>query len=59
MATTFADVLRAITTWEIAEFVQATDSKGKAALAVDGEIKRYPYWLAVMKINQIGVERGS
>lgn len=59
MTTTFADVSRAITTWEVAAFVQATDSKGRAALTVDGEVKRYPYWLAVMKINQIGAERGS
>lgn len=52
----FQDVKQAIQAWSLDGVVEAKDVKGrsKVKLTLEGDEQVYPYWLAVMKVNQFG-----
>lgn len=56
MTATFRDVEAAIDVWSLKSVIIARDLRGKVELTYAGETARYPYWLAVRKINQVGAE---
>ena len=56
MTATFRDVETAVDAWKLRLHVTANDLQGRAELIIDGKATRYPYWLAVRKLNQLGVE---
>lgn len=56
MNNTFRDVAAAVASWRLEEVVKIREVNGKTEITYEGEIQRYPHWLAVNKVNQIGVE---
>lgn len=56
MKLAYHDVLRAIESWQLQSVVICREVKGKTELTYAGTTTVYPHWLAVQKVNQIGVE---
>jgi hypothetical protein len=56
MNNTFRDVASAVISWRLEKVVEIREVNGKTEITYEGEIQRYPHWLAVNKVNQIGVE---
>jgi hypothetical protein len=56
MNNTFRDVAAAVASWRLEKVVEIREINGKTEITYEGEIQRYPHWLAVNKVNQIGVD---
>ena len=56
MNNTFRDVAAAVASWRLEKVVEIREVNRKTEITYKGEIQRYPHWLAVNKVNQIGVE---
>lgn len=56
MKFTHQDVLRAIESWHLQSVVVCREVKSKTELSFAGTTTVYPHWLAVQKVNQIGVD---
>ncbi len=56
MSTSYQQVLQAIKDWHLDKVISCKQVGGRTSIEYDGQVGVYPHWLAVQKINQIGVE---
>jgi hypothetical protein len=56
MSTTYQQVLQSIKDWNLEGVVTCKKVGGRTSVEYRGKIGVYPHWLALQKVNQIGVE---
>lgn len=54
MSTTHQQVLQSLKDWSLEGIVFCKQVGGKTSVEFNGEVKVYPHWLALQKVNQIG-----
>lgn len=56
MSVTHQQVLQSVKDWHLEKIVTCKQVGGRTSVEYNGITNIYPHWLAVQKINQIGVE---
>jgi hypothetical protein len=56
MSATHQQVLQSIKDWHLEGIVVCKQIGGRTSVEYKGEVGVYPHWLALQKVNQIGVE---
>jgi hypothetical protein len=55
---TFNDVQQTFDSWGLGSFAEVVDKgRGKCVITAEGQTVTCPYWLGVMKLNQLGASR--
>ena len=56
MKATYEQVLQAVEDWKLTDCIAVRRVGGRVALTIEGKEQVYPIWLALQKVNLLGVE---
>ena len=56
MKATYEQVLQAVEDWRLTDYIAVRRVGGRVALTIEGKEQVYPTWLALQKVNLLGVE---
>lgn len=56
MKATYEQVLQAVEDWRLTDYIAVRRVGGRVALKIEGKEQVYPTWLALQKVNLLGVE---